>query len=155
MKILTFGCFNIIHVGHFDLFYLSKQIDPNGELIVAIAADKVVRNAKGKGAPVYSLRERMTMISGCRWVDGIDIYGEEIDDTELEACKNYEEHLALVRPSEKACVDLHRPDIITFGDDKDASTYNHFPNVRKIQLPRLRDFISSTKLISRLREEVC
>lgn len=143
MKILTFGCFNIIHPGHIDLFRLSKILDPTGELVVAIAADKIVRDAKD--TVKYSMRDKLNMISAIEYVDRVDIYGQEICESELESAKTYQQHLQLVQPAELEVVRTHNPDFITFGADKDATTYthiavwaaNHNRHIRFVQLPRL------------------
>ena len=152
MKILTFGCFSIVHAGHFDLFKQSKELCPDGRLIVAIAADKVVRAAKGTNAPIYSLRERMSMISGCRYVDEITIYGQEIPDTNLKNTNSYEEVCQLVQECERRVVSIYTPDIVTFGEDKPHKFYAHLKGVTQyIQLPRLGGEITSTDIRNKIQ----
>lgn len=153
MKILTFGCFSIVHAGHFDLFRLSKELATDSRLTVAIAVDKVVRAAKGPKTPIYSLRERIAMIQGCRYVDAITFYGQEIPQSELDTVKSYETLCKCVQGSEIACVDSYKPDVITFGEDKTLDFYDHIRGVELIQLPRLGGKITSTDIVKQLSED--
>ncbi len=156
MNILTFGCFNIVHPGHFDLFRLSKALAPDGRLIVAIAADKVVRVAKEE--IIYSLRDKMDMIMGCRYVDEIDVYGDELNEDDLNAPMSYADHLEMLHAPEQACAAFHNADIITFGADKHRSDYYHINNkgkdkrIRLVQLPRLSVEKTSSEFIRKIRE---
>ena len=152
MKILTFGCFNIVHPGHFDLFKQSKELATDTYLIVAIADDRIVEDAKGEC--VYPLRERVAMIQGCRYVDAIDIYGQDVPDETLKAARTYKEHLELLYPYEQKIVEFHKPNILTFGDDKPITAYRHLQNrVRCLQLPRLGKEMSSTTILSRFQRQ--
>ena len=152
--VLTFGCFNIVHAGHFDLFRLSKDLAPDGELVVAIAADKVVKAAKGE--MIYTMRDKIDMISGCRYVDKVDVYGDELNEDELMKPMSYAEHLEMLHEPERVCAKFHGANIITFGADKDRSNYYHLNNkeankeVRLVQLPRIG--VSSTEIWERVQQ---
>ncbi len=72
--ILTNGCFDIFHVGHFR--YLSGAKALNGFLIVAINSDDQVNRLKGSGRPFMRDTERAEMISALRSVDAVTIFDE-------------------------------------------------------------------------------
>lgn len=154
MRALTFGHFRIVHAGHIHLFRLSKALVPGGQLIVAVAADAVVRAGKGRD-PIFPVQDRLDIIKECRSVDGTIIYGEGLSADDL-CGKSYAEHLAVLHPSEVSVCEVYKPDFVTFGDDKEASAYGHLEGLcgRLVQLPRLESRISSSAFISGVRESV-
>lgn len=152
MKVLTFGNFNLVHAGHIDHFRLMRTlVGDTGEVIVAIAADKVTDAAR-QGWTVFSLWEKMAIISSCQYVDTIDVYGQEIPEETLAQEMSYAAHLELMHDTENRCVDLHQPDILAFGDDKPLESYDHirYP-VKRVAIPRLRGGISSLEIIQKIR----
>ena len=46
MKIYVIGVFDLLHVGHFNLLYKSKNYVSNSELIVGICSDRLVYETK-------------------------------------------------------------------------------------------------------------
>jgi len=59
LKIFTNGCFDILHVGHFNLLYYCRQIaGPRGKIVVALDSDEKITKDKGYGRPVYTYQER-------------------------------------------------------------------------------------------------
>ena len=78
---ITVGVYDLFHVGHLNLLEKSKaQCD---HLIVAVLSDEYSIQKKGK-KPVYSLEERMRLISALKCVDEvITIPIEEVADKSL------------------------------------------------------------------------
>lgn len=73
-KGISFGCFDLTHAGHFDLFAQAKRYCDH--LTVAVAHDTLVRAFKGHGRPIVALEYRLAMVKGCRYVDAVCVYGD-------------------------------------------------------------------------------
>ena len=67
MKIWTSGCFDILHVGHIELFRYAKSL--GDKLIVGIDSDERVKLDKGEDRPINKLSDRMSVLSAIKYVD--------------------------------------------------------------------------------------
>lgn len=86
-RILTFGVFDMLHLGHVALFkkcydYVTTQ-DEVGKVIVAIQDNDYIQKYKPNSRIVYSLEEKVFMIEAIRYVDEIRIYKNVDEDIEL------------------------------------------------------------------------
>ena len=73
--VFTNGCFDLIHQGHIACLRDAKS---RGDcLIVAINDDASVRNLKGEGRPVCSLKNRMAVLEELSCIDWIIPFSEE------------------------------------------------------------------------------
>lgn len=74
--ILTFGVYDMLHIGHVLLFKHAKELFREGEcrLIVAVQDGDFILKYKPGTKMVYSTEERMFMVSAVRWVDEVVIY---------------------------------------------------------------------------------
>ncbi len=70
--VFTNGCFDIIHPGH--ILHLQQARQEGDVLVVALNSDESVRELKGLGRPVFSQRERATMLAALEPVDYIIIF---------------------------------------------------------------------------------
>ena len=78
--ILTFGVYDMLHIGHILLFKHAKELFPNEDcrLIVAVQdGDKILKYKPGTKM-VYSTEERLFMVSAVRYVDEVVVY-EDVD----------------------------------------------------------------------------
>ena len=66
--ILTFGTFDVLHVGHLRL--LEKARSLGQRLIVGVSSDKLNFDKKGRQS-VYSQNERVEIVSALRCVDHV------------------------------------------------------------------------------------
>lgn len=75
-RILTFGVYDMLHIGHILLFKHAKELFPDEgcELIVAVQDSDHILKYKPGTKMVYSTEERMFMVSSIRWVDKVIIY---------------------------------------------------------------------------------
>lgn len=75
-KILTFGVFDILHIGHILLFKHAKELFPSEEceLIVAVQDGDFIQKYKPETKMINTTEERMFMVSSIRWVDDVIIY---------------------------------------------------------------------------------
>ena len=74
--ILTFGVYDMLHIGHILLFKHAKELFPNEEskLIVAVQDGDFILKYKPGTKMVYTTEERMFMVSSIRWVDEVVTY---------------------------------------------------------------------------------
>ena len=95
MKIWTSGCFDILHVGHIELFRYAKSL--GDELVVGVDSDEKIRLDKGKKRPINDLQYRMTMLQSIKYIDKVIPFDntKELRDT----------------------VKWYRPNIIVMGSD--------------------------------------
>lgn len=77
-RVLTFGVFDLLHYGHFELFRRARALGgPDGRLIVALQWDEWVSKFKDAHL-VYNFEMRKKMIETLRTVykvEGYDIVG--------------------------------------------------------------------------------
>lgn len=69
MIIFTNGCYDILHIGHIELFKYCKSF--GGKVIVAINTDEYVKRIKGNERPINKLDDRMKMLLAIRYVDEV------------------------------------------------------------------------------------
>lgn len=77
-KVLTFGVFDLLHIGHVLLFKRAKAL--GDYLIVAIQDGDYVRKYKPKTNMVYTTEERAFMVSSLKYVDEVVIYKDVDQD---------------------------------------------------------------------------
>lgn len=74
--ILTFGVYDLLHIGHILLFKHAKELFPDEDckLIVAVQEGDYILKYKPGTKMVYTTEERMFMVSSVRWVDQVVTY---------------------------------------------------------------------------------
>ena len=77
-KVLTFGVFDLLHIGHVLLFKRAKAL--GDYLIVAIQDGDYVRKYKPDTNMVYTTEERAFMVSALKYVDEVVIYKDVDQD---------------------------------------------------------------------------
>lgn len=73
-KVLTVGVYDLIHIGHVNLFKNAKKLSDGGKLIVAVQDSDVVLKYKPEAKLIYSTEERMYMVKAIRFVDEVIVY---------------------------------------------------------------------------------
>lgn len=121
--IITFGTYDLLHVGHVRL--LERAAALGDKLIVGVSCSELNRSKKGR-APVYSTDDRIEIISALSCVD--EVFIEE----SLEKKGEY--------------IQAHNADMLVMGDDWEGK-FDEFKSLCDVvYLPRT-DGISTTKLI--------
>ena len=82
--IVTFGVFDMLHLGHVALFkkcadYVSSK-GTSGIVIVAVQDNNYILKYKPNSKIVYSLEEKIFMLEAIRYVDEIEIYKDVDED---------------------------------------------------------------------------
>jgi glycerol-3-phosphate cytidylyltransferase len=124
-KVVTFGTFDLFHVGHLRLLERARAL--GDELVVGVSSDAMSLTKKGR-RPVIPLLERMEIIAALRCVDGVFV----------------EEDLALKR----AYITRLGAGILAMGDDWIACFDDLADICRVVYLPRTPG-ISSTDIAAR------
>lgn len=88
-KILTFGVYDMLHIGHILLFKHAKELFPGEDckLIVAVQDGDYILKYKPGTQMVYSTEERMYMVSAVKYVDEVVVYKDvdkDIQDIEFD-----------------------------------------------------------------------
>lgn len=72
MKVLTVGVYDLLHIGHVNLFKRARAL--GDYLIVAVQASDVVKKYKPEANLFYSTEERMYMVKAIKYVDEVIEY---------------------------------------------------------------------------------
>ena len=65
----TNGCFDVLHVGHIELFKFAKQ--QGTKLYVGIDSDKKVKLDKGQNRPFNTLSDRINLLLAIKYIDKV------------------------------------------------------------------------------------
>ena len=125
--ILTFGTFDVLHLGHLRI--LERAAALGERLIVGVSSDALNIAKKGR-APVFSEDERMRLVGALRCVD--EVFLEE----SLELKREY-----LVR---------YRADVLAMGDDWKGK-FDGFSDVCRIVYFERTPAVSTTAVIEKIR----
>ena len=71
-KVITFGVYDMLHVGHVLLFKKAKEL--GDYLIVAVQDDDMILKYKPEAEMVYTVDERLLMVSSIKYVDEVVVY---------------------------------------------------------------------------------
>lgn len=70
--VLTFGVYDMLHLGHILLFKRAKEL--GDRLVVAVQDGEYIEKYKPGTQMVYSTEERLYMVSTIRYVDEVVVY---------------------------------------------------------------------------------
>lgn len=70
--VVTFGVYDMLHIGHILLFKRAKEL--GDKLIVAVQDGDVILKYKPGTKMVYSTEERCYMVSSIKYVDEVVVY---------------------------------------------------------------------------------
>ena len=71
-KVFVNGCFDILHLGHIELFKYAKSLGDH--LTVAIDSDDRIKQLKGCSRPINNQHERIEMLRAIRYVDDVRVF---------------------------------------------------------------------------------
>ncbi|XP_066330132.1 ethanolamine-phosphate cytidylyltransferase-like isoform X2 [Miscanthus floridulus] len=67
VRVYMDGCFDLMHYGHANALRQAKLL--GNQLVVGVVSDEEI--VANKGPPVLSMEERLTLVSGLKWVDEV------------------------------------------------------------------------------------
>ena len=76
--VVTFGVYDMLHIGHILLFKKAKEL--GGKLIVAVQDSDVILKYKPGTKMVYTTEERCYMVSTIKYVDEVVVYRDVDED---------------------------------------------------------------------------
>ena len=129
MRVITFGTFDVFHVGHVNI--LERARSYGTELYVGVSSDELNYSKKGR-YPIYSEEDRMHIISAMSCVDFV--FAEESLELKAEYIKQY------------------NADILVMGDDWQGK-FDEFSSICQVKyLPRTPS-VSTTEIIEVVRHK--
>ena len=124
--VLTFGTFDVFHVGH--LRVIERAAALGDRLVVGVSADALNRSKKGR-EPVFSQAERLSIVGALRVVDAVFV------EESLELKRHY-----LLE---------HGADVLVMGDDWEGR-FDEFRDICEVVYLTRTPAISSTALIEKI-----
>ncbi len=128
-KIITFGTFDVLHIGHIKL--LKRARAQGSHLTVGVSSDELNLNKKGR-APIYPLNSRLEIISSLKFVD--QVFVEESLDLKAEYIRS------------------HNADILVMGDDWQGR-FDHLKKYCEVMYLTRTPSISTTEVIEIIKEQ--
>lgn len=123
MNIITFGTFDVFHVGHIHI--LERAASLGNKLFVGVSSDALNLKKKGR-TPVYCEEDRLKIISSLKCVD--EVFVEHSLELKAQYIKDF------------------NIDILVMGDDWKGK-FDHFSDIcQVIYFPRTPS-ISTTEII--------
>lgn len=125
--VLTFGTFDVLHVGHVSILERARAL--GDRLIVGVSSDALNLAKKGR-RPVYPEADRLRLVAALRCVDAVFV------EESLELKGEY--------------LRRHGADVLVMGDDW-AGRFDEFRSICEVvYLPRTPS-ISTTEIIEVIR----
>jgi glycerol-3-phosphate cytidylyltransferase len=125
--VLTFGTFDVFHVGHLRLLERARAL--GDVLVVGVSTDALNIAKKGR-PPVFPEAERVALLAALRCVDEVFL------EQSLELKREY-----LLR---------HRADVLAMGDDW-AGRFDEFGDICRVVYFERTPAISTTAVIEKIR----
>jgi glycerol-3-phosphate cytidylyltransferase len=127
-RVITFGTFDVFHIGHVNIFKRAKTLGDT--LIVGVSSDALNKEKKGR-APIYSLKSRLDIIEAIRYVDEVFV----------------EESMALKRHY----ILEHKADVLVMGNDWQGR-FDELNDICRVSyLPRTPS-VSTTEIIEVIKD---
>ena len=124
--VITFGTFDVLHVGHLRILQRSRAL--GDRLVVGVSSDALNMSKKGR-LPVFSQDERCELVANLKCVD--EVFVEE----SLELKREY--------------VEKYQADVLVMGDDW-AGKFDFLTDICQVSyLPRTPS-ISTTAVIEHI-----
>jgi glycerol-3-phosphate cytidylyltransferase len=124
--VITFGTFDVLHVGHLRILQRSRAL--GDRLVVGVSSDALNLSKKNRNA-VFSQDERCELVANLRCVD--EVFVEE----SLELKRRY--------------IEKYAADVLVMGDDW-AGRFDEFGDICRVEyLPRTPS-ISTTAVIEHI-----
>lgn len=127
MRVITFGTFDVFHVGHLRILQRAREL--GDYLIVGVSTDALSMKKKGR-EPVYPEGERLAIVSALTVVDEV-FYERSLEE-------------------KRAYIEQYRGQVLVMGCDWQGK-FDEFGDICKVvYLPRT-PAISTTALIEKIR----
>jgi glycerol-3-phosphate cytidylyltransferase len=125
--IITFGTYDLLHIGHILLLKRAKEL--GDRLVVGVSSDKFNMVKKNK-YPFYNENDRMEIIKSIKYVD--DVFLEE----------SFEE--------KRKYIEKYKADILVMGSDWNGK-FDEFKDICNIEILDRTDNISTTDVVLKIK----
>lgn len=126
-SVITFGTFDVLHIGHLRI--LERAATLGERLVVGVSSDALNISKKGR-APVFSQAERLQLVAALRCVD--EVFLEE----SLELKRHY--------------LSVYRADVLAMGDDW-KGRFDEFSDICQVVYFERTPVVSTTAIIEKIR----
>ena len=128
MRIITFGTFDVFHIGHVNILERAKEL--GSRLIVGVSSDALNISKKGR-PPIYSETDRMKIVESLHCVD--EVFLEESLELKGEYIKQF------------------NADVLVMGNDWEGK-FDHYGELCQVRYFPRTEGISTTQVIDLVRE---
>jgi glycerol-3-phosphate cytidylyltransferase len=125
-NIITFGTFDLFHIGHLNILKRAKAL--GDRLIVGVSTDEL-NFSKKNIKPIYNQEMRLAIVSSIKYVDGVFL--EESLEKKREYIKLFNAHVLVMGEDWKG----------KFDDLKDICKVVYFPRTKGISSTELKNNI--------------
>ena len=125
--VITFGTFDVFHVGHLRILERAARL--GDRLVVGVSTDALNLSKKGR-APVYPEDQRLALVAALRCVDAVFL------EHSLEAKADY--------------LREHGADVLVMGDDW-TGRFDHLAALCRVVYLARTPSVSTTELIEKIR----
>ncbi|MEE9339085.1 MAG: adenylyltransferase/cytidyltransferase family protein [Methylococcaceae bacterium] len=126
-KVITFGTFDVFHVGHLRILERARNL--GSRLIVGVSTDALNFSKKGRN-PVYTQDERMEIIAALKCVDSVFL------EESLEKKRRY--------------IQEYNAECLVMGKDW-AGRFDEFNDICRVIYFERTPAISTTEVIEKIR----
>lgn len=127
LSVITFGTFDVFHVGHLRILERAAQL--GDRLVVGVSSDELNIRKKGR-APIYPQHDRMRIVAALGCVD--EVFIEE----SLEKKREY--------------IFRYNADILAMGDDW-RGRFDKFGDICRVVYFKRTPSVSTTAVIEQIR----
>lgn len=103
IKVITFGTYDVFHVGHINL--LQRAAALGDQLFVGVSTDEMNFDKKGR-YPIYNQEDRARIINSLRYVNLV--FDEESMDQKAEYIRKYDANILVMGDDWKGRFDMYR-----------------------------------------------
>ena len=129
MRVITFGTFDIFHVGHVNILERAKEL--GAYLIVGVSSDALNIQKKGR-PPIYNEADRMAIVSSIHCVDKVFL------EESLEKKGDY--------------IRQFKADVLVMGDDWKGK-FDCYSNLCEVVYFPRTEGVSTTQIIDVVKKE--
>jgi glycerol-3-phosphate cytidylyltransferase len=127
-KVITFGTFDVFHVGHINILERAKEL--GSYLVVGVSSDELNVNKKGR-APVYPIEHRVQILRSLYCVD--EVFVEDSLELKGQYIKQYD------------------ADVLVMGDDWEGR-FDEFKNLCEVVYFPRTEGVSTTEIIQMVKD---
>lgn len=128
MRIITFGTFDLFHIGHINILKRAKEL--GDELIVGVSTDKFTFSKKNRNA-LFNENERKKILESIKFVD--EVFFEESFEKKREYILKY------------------KADIFVMGNDWEGK-FDELNDICKVVYLDRTPTVSTTNIIKNIKE---